>query len=63
MLKSNEDKTVADVISGEITKWIELLVDNVNMFTDDAVQYLRELRSHGKLDKMHNKAIRTSVSE
>ena len=63
MLKSNEDKTVADVIAAEITKWIKLLVNNVNMFTGDAVQYLKELRSHGKLDKMCNKTISASVSE
>ena len=63
MLKSNEDKTVADVIVAEITNWIELLVNNVKMFTDDTVQYLKELRSHGKLDKICNKAISASVSE
>ena len=63
MLKSNKDKTVADVIVAEITNWIELLVNNVNMFTDDTVQYLKELRSHGKLDKMCNKTISVSVSE
>ena len=63
MLKSNEDKTVADVIVAEITNWIELLVNNVKMFTDDTVQYLKELRSHGNLDKICNKAISASVSE
>ena len=63
MLKSNEDKTVANVIAGEITKWIELLVNNINMSTDDTVQYFKELRSHGKLNKMCNKTISASVSE
>ena len=63
MLKSNEDKTVADVVAAEITKWIKLLVNNINMFMDDTVQYLKELRSHGKLDRIHNKAISASVSE
>ena len=49
MLNSNENKTMADVLVNEIKKWLELLVDSIDMFADDAVQYLRELRSHVKL--------------
>ena len=60
ILKNNEDKTMADVIETEIAKWIELLVNNINMFADDAALYLRVLRSHVKLDK---KIIGASVSE
>ena len=51
---------MADVIETEIAKWIELLVNNINMFADDAALYLRELRSHVKFDK---KIIGASVSE
>lgn len=61
--KTEEDRKMADVIGTEITKWIELLVNNINMFADDAVHYLRELRSHSRIGKTYQKIITASVSE
>ena len=54
---------MADIIGTEITKWIELLVNNIDMFADDAVRYLKELRSHSRIDKTYQKIITASVSE
>ena len=54
---------MADVIGTEITKWIELLVNNINMFANDAIHYLKELQSHSGIDKAYQRIITASVSE
>ena len=60
--KSDEDKKMADIIGTEITKWIELLVNNIDMFADDAIQYLKELQSHSRFDRTYQRIITASVS-
>ena len=60
--KTDEDRKMADIIGTEITRWIELLVNNIDMFADDAVWYLKELRSHSRIDKTYQRIITVSVS-
>ena len=60
--KDEEDSKMVDVVEAEIKKWIELLINNVNMSANDAVQYFKELRSHKGLGKDYNKIITASVS-
>ena len=61
--KTDEDSKKVDVIEIEIKKWIELLVNNIDMSANDAVQYFKILRSDGALGKRHNKTVAASVSE
>ena len=61
--KTEEDSKKVDVIEIEIKKWIELLVNNIDMSANDAVQYFKELRSDGALGKKHNRTVTASVSE
>ena len=66
MLKLNnseEDSKRTDVIGIEIQKWMELLVNSVNMKAGDAVQYFRELKSTKALGKKYTKTLTASVSE
>ena len=60
--KSEEDGKRTDVIEIEIQKWMELLVNSIDMKGSGAVQYYRELRSTKALGKKYNKIVTTSVS-
>jgi len=62
--KSDEDDSKrADIIESEIQKWIELLVNNINMFANDAVQYFKALQFQKGLDKKYNRNVFASVSK
>lgn len=60
--KDEEDSKRVDVIDSEIKKWIELLVNSVDMSANDAVLYFNELCSHKELGKNYNRIITASVS-
>ena len=60
--KNEEDSKRTDVIGIEIKKWIELLVNSVNMKAGDAVQYFKELKSNKAFGKKYNKILTASVS-
>ena len=53
---------MAEIIGTEITHWIELLVNSINMFGYNAVHYLRELQSHPRIDRTYQRIITASVS-
>ena len=61
--KSEDDKKRVDVIEIEIQKWMELLVNSVDMKAGDAVQYYKALRSTKALGKKYAKTLTASVSE
>ena len=61
--KSEEDGKRTDVIGIEIQKWMELLINSVDMKASDAVQYYKELRSTKALGKKYSKTLTSSVSE
>ena len=60
--KIEKDRKMTEIIGTEITQWIELLVNNINMFAYDAVHYLRELQSHSRIDRTYQRIITASVS-
>ena len=61
--KTVEDDKMGEIIGTEIIKWVEMLVARIDMFADNAVLYLKELRSHARIDKAYNKIITSSVSK
>ena len=61
--KNEEDSKRTDVIEIEIKKWMELLINSVDMKSGDAVRYYQEIRSNKALGKKYNRTLTTSVSE
>lgn len=61
--KNEEDNKKTDVIGIEIKKWMELLVNSVDIKASEAVQYFKELKSTKALGKKYNKTLTASVSE
>ena len=61
--KSDEDNKKVEVVEVEITKWIELLVNSIDMSAHDAVQYFKELKSEKAFGKKYNRIATASVSE
>ena len=61
--KSEEDSKKINVIGIEIQKWMELLINSVDMKAGDAVHYFRELRSTTALGRIYNKIVTASVSK
>ena len=59
--KNEEDSKRIDVIGIEIQKWMELLINSVDMRAGDAVQYFQEIRSNKALSKKYNKTLNASV--
>ena len=60
--KNKEDTKRTDIIGIEIKKWMELLVNSVDMRAGDAVQYFKELKPTKAFGKAYNKALTASVS-
>lgn len=59
---SDEDNIKADAIKSQLERWIELLVNHIDMFAKDGIQYVSLLRSYKGL-KVYRKTITTKVSE
>ena len=57
--QNDEDDKWADVAKSHIEKWIELLVDHLDICAHDAMEYVKLLRSQ----KKHRKFITSKVSE
>ena len=62
MPKLNQNDEWADVAKSNIEKWIELLVDHLDMCAHDAMEYVKLLRSHD-WPKKYRKFITSKVSE
>ena len=61
--KNDEDGKKVEVVEAEIIKWIELLVNNIDMSACDALQYFKELKSENILCKRYREITNASVSK